>query len=120
RLTRRRRSRVDQLEDVPHQAVECDVLDRPAVRRAMRGVDRVFHLAGLVSMRPEDSERLFEVNVGGTRVVLEECLRAGVEQVVYTSSVGAIGPAPEGDATDEREVFTAGHLGIPYINSKHE
>jgi dihydroflavonol-4-reductase len=120
KLTRRRRSRLDNVKDVEHESVQCDVLDRTAVRRALRGVDRVFHIAGLVSMRPEDSERLFEVNVGGTRVVLEECLRAGVEQVVYTSSVGAVGPAPEGDATDERQVFTAGHLGIPYINSKHE
>jgi dihydroflavonol-4-reductase len=120
RLTRRRRSRLENLEDVEHESVQCDVLDRAAVRRALKGVDRVFHLAGLVSMRPEDSERLFEVNVGGTRLVLEECLRAGVERVVYTSSVGAIGPAPEGGATDERQVFTAGHLGIPYINSKHE
>ena len=120
RLTRRRRSRLDNLKDVEHESVQCNVLDRAAVRRALRGVERVFHLAGLVSMRPEDSERLFEVNVGGSRVVLEECLRAGVEQVVYTSSVGAIGPAPEGGATDERQVFTAGHLGIPYINSKHE
>jgi dihydroflavonol-4-reductase len=34
--------------------------------------------------------------------------------------VGAIGTAPENGATDERQVFTAGHLGIPYINSKHE
>jgi dihydroflavonol-4-reductase len=120
RLTRRRRSRLDNLKDVEHESVQCDVLDRAAVRRALKGVDRVFHVAGLVSMRPEDSERLFEVNVNGTRTVLEECLRAGVERVVYTSSVGAIGPAPEGGATDERQVFTAGHLGIPYINSKHE
>jgi dihydroflavonol-4-reductase len=120
RLTRRRKSRLDTVEDVEHESVQCDVLDRAAVRRAMRGVDRVFHIAGLVSMRPEDSERLFEVNVGGTRVVLEEALRAGVEQVVYTSSVGAIGPAADGGATDEKQVFTAGHLGIPYINSKHE
>jgi dihydroflavonol-4-reductase len=120
RLTRRRRSRLDNLKDLEHESVQCDVLDRPAVRRALKGVDRVFHVAGLVSMRPEDSERLFEVNVNGTRTVLEECLRAGVERVVYTSSVGAIGPAPEGGATDERQVFTAGHLGIPYINSKHE
>jgi dihydroflavonol-4-reductase len=120
RLTRRRRSKLDNLKDVEHEAVQCDVLDRAAVRRALKGVDRVFHLAGLVSMRPEDGERLFEVNVGGTRTVMEECLRADVERVVYTSSVGAIGPAPEGGATDERQVFTAGHLGIPYINSKHE
>ena len=120
RLTRRRRSKLDNLKDVEHESVQCDILDRAAVRRALKGVDRVFHLAGLVSMRPVDSERLFEVNVGGSRVVLEECLRAGVERVVYTSSVGAIGPAPDGGATDERQVFTAGHLGIPYINSKHE
>jgi dihydroflavonol-4-reductase len=120
RLTRRRHSKLDNLEDVEHEAVQADVLDRASIRRALKGVDRVFHLAGLVSMRPEDDERLFEVNVGGTRIVLEECLRAGVERVVYTSSVGAIGPAAEGGATDERQVFTAGHLGIPYINSKHE
>jgi dihydroflavonol-4-reductase len=120
RLTRRKRSKIDNLKDVEHEAVQCDVLDRAAVRRALKGVDRVFHLAGLVSMRPEDSARLFDVNVGGTRIVMEECLRAGVERVVYTSSVGAIGTAPEGGATDERQVFRAGHLGIPYINSKHE
>jgi dihydroflavonol-4-reductase len=120
RLTRRKRSKLDNLKEVEHEAVQCDVLDRAAVRRALKGVDRVFHVAGLVSMRREDTDRLFEVNVGGTRIVLEECLRAGVERVVYTSSVGAIGPGPEGGATDERQVFTAGHLGIPYVNSKHE
>jgi dihydroflavonol-4-reductase len=120
RLTRRRRSRLDSVQGVEHEAVQCDVLDRGAVRRALKGVDRVFHLAGLVSMRPGDDERLYEVNVGGTRVVLEECLRAGVERVVYTSSVGAIGPAKPGEATDERQLFTAGELGIAYVNSKHE
>jgi dihydroflavonol-4-reductase len=120
RLTRRKRSRIEGIEGVEHEAVQCDVLDRASVRRALKGVDRVFHLAGLVSMRPSESERLFEVNVGGTRIVLEECLRAGVERVVYTSSVGAIGPAKPGEAADERQLFTAGHLGIAYINSKHE
>src|ERR671938_89976 len=86
----------------------------------MKGVDRVFHVAGLVSMRPADEERLFDVNVGGTRIVLEEALRAGVERVVHTSSVAAIGPAEQGQAADERQLFTAGRLGIAYVNSKHE
>ena len=120
RLTRRRRSRVENLDGVEHETVQCDVLDRASVRRAMKGVDRVFHIAGLVSMRPEDDARLFEVNVGGTRIVPEEALRAGVERVVYTSSVAAIGPAEEGGTTDERQLFTAGNLGIAYVNSKHE
>ena len=56
-------------------------------------MDRVFHVAGITSMRPADRERVFEVNVGGTRNVLEEARSAGVQRVVHTSSVGAIGPA---------------------------
>ena len=69
---------------------------------------------------PADRERLFEVNVGGTKVVLEECLRAGVERVVYTSSAAALGPAEPGKTADETQLFTAGRLGIPYVNSVHE
>jgi len=120
RLTVRRRSRTDQLAGIEHQAVECDVTDRAAVRRAMRGVERVFHVANLASTRPGDEERLYDVNVGGTRIVLEEALRAGVERVVYTSGIAAIGPAARGQTADERQLFTAGSLGIAYVNSKHE
>ena len=92
----------------------------PGAARAASDVDRVFHCAGLTSLRAADAERLFEVNVVGTRNLLEECLRAGVERVVYTSSVAAIGPAPVGGRADENQLFTAGKLGIPYVNSKHE
>src|SRR5436190_8211610 len=108
------------IRDLDAERVVCDVLDRRAVRRALKGVDRVFHVAGLVSMRPDDEDALYEVNVRGTRIVMEECLRADVERVVYTSSVAAIGPAEPGQTADERQIFTAGHLGIPYVNSKHE
>ena len=45
----------------------------------MKGVERVFHVAGTTSMRGSDRERVFEVNVGGTRNVMEEALRAGVD-----------------------------------------
>ena len=96
------------------------MLDRRAVRRALRGVDRVFHCAGITSVRPEDGERLFEVNVGGTKLVLEECLRAEVERVVYTSSAAALGPAARGETADETQLFTGGDLGIPYVSSVHE
>jgi dihydroflavonol-4-reductase len=100
--------------------LRLDVLDRRSVRRAVKGVERVFHCAGVTSMRPEDAERLFEVNVGGTKLVMNECLRAGVERVVYTSSAAAVGPAERGRTADETQLFTAGRLGIPYVNSVHE
>ena len=120
RVTVRKRSRTEALRGIDCEQVACDLLDRRAVRRALQGVDRVFHAAGMVSLQPRDAERLFHVNVRATRLLLEECLRAGVEQVVYTSSVAAIGPAPRGERADETSVFTAGALGIPYVNSKHE
>jgi len=120
RLTIRESTKQENIADLEHETVKCDLLDRRQVRRAVRGVERVFHCAGMTSLRPADSERLFEVNVLGTRNLLEECLRAGVERVVYTSSVAAIGPAPAGGRADENQLFTAGRLGIPYVNSKHE
>jgi dihydroflavonol-4-reductase len=108
------------IEDLDLKRVRCDVRDRRSVRRALRGVERVFHCAGITSVRPEDSERLFDVNVRGTKLVMEECLRAEVERVVYTSSSAVLGPAAHGKTADETQLFTGGELGIPYVSSVHE
>src|SRR5436190_11768941 len=86
----------------------------------MEGVDRVFHLAGTTSMRSKSRDAVFELNVKGTRIVLEEALAAKVQRLVHTSSVAAIGPAKPRGTADESQPFTAGHLGIAYANSKHE
>jgi dihydroflavonol-4-reductase len=110
-------ARVDDLEGV--ELAPGDVLDRVSVRRALRGVERVFHVAGLTSLRAS-ANTLFAVNVEGARIVLEEALRAGVARVVHTSSVAAVGPAPRGSTADERQVFRAGRYGLPYVNAKRE
>jgi dihydroflavonol-4-reductase len=120
RVTTRKGSRAEAIEGLRCERVTCDLLDRRAVRRALQGVGRVFHSAGLVSLRPADEQRLFRANVDATRLLLDECLRAGVERVVYTSSVAAVGPAVAGQRADETAVFKAGELGIAYVNSKHE
>lgn len=65
-------------------------------------------------------ERTFSLNVEGTRIVLEEALRAGVERAVYTSSVVAIGPARAGQSADETSAWEAGRYPIPYLDAKHE
>ncbi len=117
RLTVRDTTRTDNLEGLDYEGVKCDLLDRRTVRRALRGVDRVFHVAGLASMRPENHDLLFRVNVEATRTLLEECLRAGVERVVYTSSAAALGPSAPGETVDERHVFTGDALEIPYVDA---
>ena len=108
------------LDGIEFERATGDVCDRDSVRAAVEGVERVFHIAGKTSMKAKDRDRVFEVNVGGTRNVLEEALRAGVVRVVHTSSVGAVGPAEPGGTADEEQFFTAGRLGIAYIDSKHE
>ncbi len=117
RVTVRTGSILDQIEGLDLETARCDILDRQAVRRAMRDVTRVFHVAGLTSLRA-GADALYRVNVDGTKIVLEEALRAGAERVVQTSSVAAIGPAKRGATADERQVFRAGHHGLPYVNSK--
>ncbi len=119
RATVRPRSNLRALEELEVSTVRADVRDRRAVRRAMRDVDRVFHLAGTTNLRLS-RERVFALNVEGTRIVLEEALRAGVERVVYTSSAAAIGPSARGGVATERATWDAGQYAIPYVDSKHE
>ncbi len=113
-------SRDTAIQDLDCRRVKLEVRDRRSVRRALKGVDRVFHCAGVTSVRPADAELVFDVNVGGTRIVMEECLRAGVERVVYTSSAAAVGPAADGKAATETQAFATDRLGIPYVSSVHE
>jgi len=76
--------------------VEASILDRDAVRRAMDGVDFVFHLAAMISV-PESMQKPIEcseINTSGTLVVLEEAARAKVTKVVLSSSAAIYGDNP--------------------------
>ncbi len=115
RVTVRAASRGAPPADV--EPVTADVTDRRAVRRAVRGVERVFHVAGTTRLGLDPAE-LLRIHVDGTRAVLDACLAEGVQRVVHVSSVAAIGPARPGGALDERHV-RAGPLGIPYADAKH-
>jgi dihydroflavonol-4-reductase len=117
RVTVRASSSRAALEGLDVEVVTAQLGDRAALRRALAGVERVFHVAGTTNLRASAAE-LARVNVQGTRTVLEEALRAGVERVVHTSSIGAVGPARPHGTVDERSPFPSG-LGVPYAESKH-
>jgi UDP-glucose 4-epimerase len=75
--------------------IESDIRDIDAVSRAMRGVEAVVHLAAVKSVpdSARDPTTTFEVNVIGTRNVLEACAKAGVRSVVVASSCAVYGEA---------------------------
>src|SRR6185436_1483469 len=70
-----------------------DVTHPETLAPALHGVSHVFHLAGVVGHRASDDLRLEQVNVVGAKNLLDAARTAGVERVVFASSVGAMGPA---------------------------
>jgi UDP-glucose 4-epimerase len=79
-----------------HEFIRASVLDRAAVRRAMKGIDYVFHLAAMISV-PESMAKPAEcnaLNTEGTLVVLEEAARAKVKKLVFSSSAAIYGDNP--------------------------
>ncbi len=113
-------SRLENLAGLPVERVPCDLLERRQLRRALDGVDKLFHCAGMTSLRASPGAH-FRVNVQGTRTLLEEALVAGVGRVVHTSSFAAVGPATGTSRTaDEEQHFRAGALGLPYVDAMHE
>lgn len=94
------------------EIVEGDVCDRDAVRRAMAGVDALFHLAADYRLWTPDPAALIRVNVEGTEVVMREALRAGVPRIVHTSSVATLaatsaGPSAESSRLGPEQSFGA-------------
>jgi dihydroflavonol-4-reductase len=120
RVLARRSSKLGHLDGIEFERATGDVTDRRAVRRAMQGVDRVFHVAGRTSLRSGDRAAVFATNLRGAQIVFEEARQADVSKVVHTSSAGAIGVARPKGAADESSPFEIGHLGLAYVNSKHE
>ena len=91
------------LEGTGIQTAPGDVRDRESVSQAVRGCQAVVHCAALYSFWTPDPGVMYEINVTGTRVVLEESLRAGVGSFVYTSTVSTIGISKGGVGTEEME-----------------
>jgi dihydroflavonol-4-reductase len=83
--------------DPADTVVTGDICDRDAVAAALRGVRYVVHAAADYRLWARVPAEILRTNVEGTRIVMEEALRAGVERIIYTSSVATIdlqGAAP--------------------------
>jgi dihydroflavonol-4-reductase len=94
-----------------------DLCDRAAVAAAMRGVRYVVHAAADYRLWAPSPADIFRTNVDGTRILMEEALRAGVERIVHTSSVATIDPST-GPAADENQPLTEERAIGAYKKSK--
>lgn len=107
---------------------EGDLRDAGSIDRAFAALSRVakasnrraraIHAAALISYRSRDGELAREINVEGTRKVIEACLEHGVARLVHVSSVVTIGHCVGPALMDETTEFNSGDLGVDYVDTK--
>ena len=121
--------------DLSLEYVTGDLRDPASLERAVKGVQRVFHVAADYRLWARRKKEIYESNVGGSKNLLEAAKRAGVEKFIYTSTVATIAvdrPQPPNESTDakleemvghykrskwmaEREVMNAAREGFPAV-----
>ena len=106
------------LEGCTVDVAEGDLLDRDSVRAAVAGCRRVYHVAADYRLWARDPRELYRANVDGTRHVLEAAAEAGVERIVHTSTVGALGIPHGGMPGDEDTPVALADMVGPYKASK--
>ena len=106
------------LEGGPFEFVNGDVLEPETLPTAMQGIDVIFHAAGVVDYWNQGVERMYKVNVEGTRNVLEAALKSEIDRVVHVSSTAAMGIHPD-ELVDETYNFNVKQERFAYGHSKH-
>jgi dihydroflavonol-4-reductase len=109
------------LDGLGVDVVSGDLRDPDAVDRAVAGSTVVFHVAALYRFWVPDPAAFYDINVTGTRHVLESARAHGVDRVVYTSTVGTLGlgGATTDTPVDERSFAHVDHLFGLYKQSKY-
>ena len=119
RALRRRSSSLTALEPMDPEVVVGDLLDSASLAAATEGCELVFHVGAVSDWWRVPAARIYEVNVEGTRNVVQAAMAARVERLVYTSSIGALGMPPTGQQLDESATFNLPPRRFVYGHSKH-
>jgi dihydroflavonol-4-reductase len=106
------------LEGLNCEVIVGDMTDPGAMTRAMRGARFVFHVAADYRLWARDPGEIMRANTLGTRVVMQAALAAGVERIVYTSSVATLRAADAATLVDETAPLDDGEAIGVYKRSK--
>jgi len=105
------------LDGLSVDVAEGDLLKPETLVDAVAGCDGLFHVAADYRLWTRDPGAMFRANVEGTRQILLAAGNAGVERIVYTSSVATLGIVPGGVANEDTEVTYDDMIGV-YKQSK--
>lgn len=103
--------------DLPVEVATGDLRDAGSLEQAVAGCGLVYHVAADYRLWAKNPRELYDSNVEGTRHLLAAARKAGVERVVYTSTVGCIG-IPHGGVGDETTPVSLDNMAGDYKRSK--
>ncbi|MFW7268667.1 hopanoid-associated sugar epimerase [Gluconacetobacter sp. Hr-1-5] len=119
RLMARKGADLSNIRDLPAEMVEGDLSNPATFTEAVRGCRYVFHVAADYRLWVPDPAPMMTANVEGTRRLMLAAQDAGVERIVYCSSVAALGLIGDGTVSDEATpVHEHAVIGI-YKRSKY-
>ncbi len=101
----------NKLRELDAESARGDLRDPASLAAAIEGCQLVFHVAADYRLWARNPKEIYDSNVTGTRNVLEAAERAGVERLIYTSTVGCIGMANETIGDELTPVSEAGMAG---------
>jgi dihydroflavonol-4-reductase len=100
------------------EIVYGDLQDMASLHAALKDCHRLYHVAAHYSLWAPDPQLFYKINVEGTRNLMQAAWKAGVERIVYTSTVGALGIPPDGQPGNEETPVSLSHMVGDYKRSK--
>lgn len=112
-------SDLSDLQGLKFETAHGDVTDLESVRKATKGVDSVFHLAGVIAYTKSERAKMDLVNITGTEFVIQACIENDIRKLVHMSSVVAVGASLDGKRPlDENSPFNLSHWNLGYSETK--
>jgi dihydroflavonol-4-reductase len=97
-----------------------DLRDEDSLKKALEGCDVLYHTAAYYSLWDKNKRLIYDINVEGTRNILQAALDLGLAKTVYTSTVGCIGLLENGKSANEETPFNPATLCNDYKRSKYQ
>jgi len=108
------------IDDLDCEVSFGDLRDPESLKTALVGCTTLYHTAAYYSLWSRDRKLIYDINVQGTRNILESALEAGIKKVVYTSTVGCIGLSENGIPANEGQPMNPAFLCNDYKLSKYQ
>jgi dihydroflavonol-4-reductase len=118
RVLLRPQSDLRNLKDLKIERVSGDLQDTPSLQAALKGCLRLYHVAAHYSLWAPSPQIFYAINVDGTQNLMQAAWKAGVERIVYTSTVGALGIRSDGRPGNEETPASLHDMVGHYKRSK--